>query len=337
MPTSQFTQYTNMSAGAPPLNGLTGSLINVLNYCLVSGSNWSLAFSSGSVFAGYRPPSGSRMTLFVNDAGPNVTSVGKEAWITGWESLTGIGTAPGGNLTGSVGAGIGQFPLPSQALTDGKVVCRKSVGANSGSIPYWTVFADSYTMYAFFLTGDITAYTGYFSIWFGDVYSLGGSNDAYRCMIHGRMAVNSATSGQTTDNMDMVGALGTTAGNSNGMYMTRAASGVGTSVTANKFGDCSKYGTTSGIMVTAAGNASAPNPADNAFFIAPLTIWEHATLGIRGRVRGLWHFGHPVTTIPDGQVISGSNAHLGKLFKKVGNGVNGGMWLVEISNTVETN
>jgi hypothetical protein len=337
MPTSQFRQYTSADVGAPPMSGATGSLIAVLNYCLVSGSNWSQSFVSGSVYAAYQPPSGSRLHLYVNDSGPTFAAGGKEAWITGWENITGSGAGPTGNTTGSVGVGVGQFPLPAQSLTDGKVVCRKSVAANTGSIPYWQVYADSYTMYAFFMTGDIATYSGYFTIWFGDVYSLKGVTDEYRCMIHGRQIVNSAAAGSTSDNTDMVGNLNVNTSNGNGMYMARSFSGVGTGITVNKLGDGSKYGVSIGTMVAAVGTGTAPNPADNSFSIAPLTIWEHATLAIRGRVRGLWYWGHPLTTLTDGQVISGSNSQVGKLFKKIGPGVNSGMWLVEISNTVETN
>lgn len=337
MPTSQFTQYSSADSGAPSLTGLTGSLISVLDFCLVSGSGWIKSFDSSSVFAGYQQPSGSRLHLFVNDAGPNFAANGKEAWITGWESLTGLKATLGGNLTGSIGSGSGQFPLPAQALTDGKVVCRKSVAANSGSIPYWTVFADSYTMYAFFITGDIATYTGYFSFWFGDIYSLAGTSDAYRCMIHGRNVVNSAGQGQTVDNLDMLGDLDTTSINGSGMFIARTAFGVGGSTTINKMGDSSKYNTTAGSMSPAQGNGLTPNPSDNSFYISPLHIWEHASLVIRGRVRGLWHWGHPHLSLADGEVISGSNNHTGKLFKKIGPGVNGGMWLIETSNTVETN
>lgn len=337
MPTSQFTQYTSRDIGAPPITGLTGSLISVLDFCLVSGSGWIKSFDSSSVFGGYQQPSGSRLHLFVNDAGPNFAANGKEAWITGWETLTGLKATLGGNLTGSIGSGSGQFPTPAQALTDGKLVCRKSVAANSGSIPYWTVFADSYTMYAFFMTGDIATYSGYFSFWFGDIYSLAGTSDAYRCMIHGRNAVNTATQGSTVDNLDMLGDVSVNTSNGSGMYIARTAFGVGGSTTINKMGDGSKYSGTGGTMQPAEGNCSVPNPADNSFCIAPLTIWEHATLAIRGRVRGLWHWGHPHLSLADGEIISGSNSQTGKLFKKIGPGVNAGMWLVEISNTVETN
>jgi len=211
------------------------------------------------------------------------------------------------------------------------------VAANSGSLPYWTIFADSYTMYGFFMTGDISTYSGYMSMWFGNIYSLAGSSDAYRCIIHGRNAVNTAGGSQTVDNMDMLGDLSVNSNNSSGMFIARNAFGVGTSTSCNKMGDGSKYSTTAGSMQSAEGNGVCPNPGDNSFCIAPLTVWEHSTLVIRGRLRGLWHWGHQQLSLADGEIISGSNSQFGKLFKKVGPGVNSGMWLVEISNTVETN
>jgi hypothetical protein len=57
----------------------------------------------------------------------------------------------------------------------------------------------------------------------------------------------------------------------------------------------------------------------------------------RGRFRGLYHTSHPLTSVVDGEVISGSGDYSGKIFQIIKQGSNGGFWTIEISNTLETN
>ena len=98
MALSKFTVYTSSDLNGPGLiSGLTGSFISILDACLVNGytgkpaAGWSKPFGTlSSSLSAYTQGSGSKLTMFVNDAGLNTTSIGKEARIVGWESLTSL-------------------------------------------------------------------------------------------------------------------------------------------------------------------------------------------------------------------------------------------------------
>ena len=95
MTTNQFTIYTANDVQGPGfLNGTTGSLIAILNACLVNGYGtgsyykapvgWTkplpdVSSSVGSlpILACYQQGTGSQFTLFVNDSGANTSALGK--------------------------------------------------------------------------------------------------------------------------------------------------------------------------------------------------------------------------------------------------------------------
>ena len=383
MAASQFTIYSSSDTFGPgPINGLTGSLISILNACLVNGYagkpavGWSKTSSlgilvsdlSGSVGAVpslgcYTPPSGSMFTMVVNDMGgggvaPTNSSGGREALITGWENLLALtSSAP---YTGSLGSGYGQFPLPTQLMM-GNVVWRKSATADT-TPRSWIMFADYYTMHLFIATGD-TAGT-YYGGSFGDVYSFRGSSDLFRCLLIGRAVISASgaiCSGVATGalydcfdstpiNTQAVGATATLANISAfnatpGHYMARTWGSVGgASINVSKVGDLGKA-QAEGITVGAnqyncwvfSGAIQTPNAPDNSLYLAPIQIGEVVENCLRGRWRGMYHICHSVTSFGDGQVFAGSGDFAGKQFYVIRSGTSGGMFAVEISNTVETN
>ena len=89
--TSQFNIYTSSDLDAPLLTGRTGSLVGLLDACLVTGygimtgSGWTHPLVNSRSLACYTPPSGSRMTLFVNDSYSSsvATQQTKESFVTG--------------------------------------------------------------------------------------------------------------------------------------------------------------------------------------------------------------------------------------------------------------
>jgi len=189
MATSQFTIYTSGDSGAPILYGSTGSIILIFDSCLVNGygtkpgAGWTKPLpntGSGAFTASYgcwQQPTGSAMTLFVNDNAPNATPLYKEAWATGWESLTDFSAS----TTTCVGSGSGQFPIPAQLLTNGHVVIRKSVTSDSSSVRSWILAADSSSFYFWAATSDTAGM--YYGFGFGDIYSFKTSSvDAYKCI-----------------------------------------------------------------------------------------------------------------------------------------------------------
>ena len=255
MATSQFTIYTSADPYGPgPLTGTTGSLISVLDACLVNGygtgqytkvaAGWTKPLANVSSSLGcWQQPSGSKMTLFVNDSGPNVTSLAKEAWITGWEYMTNL--APSGSVftaSNSAGNGYGQFPLPSQLLTYGHVVWRKSA-SNDSVARSWIIAADAYTMYIWISAGDTIAPPYYYHGGFGDIFSLKNQTDIWRCFIYGRVLENTAAGVTTADWTDLI-ALGSQRDQSNnltsaqpGHFIARTPGGTGGSQTFTKSGN----------------------------------------------------------------------------------------------------
>ncbi len=358
MATSRFTIYTSADPYGPgPMNGTTGSLITVLDACLVNGygtgqytktsAGWSkpLGSISASCVSAYTQPSGSRMTLFVND---NATTTARTAAVTGWTVLSQIsGTVNASN----VGIGYGQFPMPFQSNTVGKVFWYKSATADTVQ-RNWIIAADAYTMYIWFQDGQST--NTYYHGGFGDIYSIaGGINDLGRCCLFGKYGDNitTITSLESTDciNYGMLNSGAQWFANYQvGHYLAKNASGTGYPVRYGKKGD-------SGISTFAIANSGespylsamngglpCPNPYDNGIYLAPIYIFDPAlsngtSASMRGRYRGIYQMCHPLSNFVNGQIIQGTGVYSGKQFMIIYPGYNGGGWVLEISNTVETN
>jgi len=369
MPSSQFTIYTSSDPQGPgPMNGATGSLINVLDYVLVGGYGTGSYFKQGagwskpltnvsgtlngpSLLAAYKQASGSKLSLFVNDAGANATSLGKEAWICGFELITSLTNPTSGSgfvYSGSYGNGFGfgQFPFPGQQLNSGHVVWRKS-SVTDTTPRQWVIAADASTMYLWVLTLDSTTY---YHGMFGDIFSLRGTNDIYRCLIMGRSTENSTV----ILNSDFTGLIATGAsiggGSSGGTslgtampgcWIARSMSGTGGSTGITKKGDPT---TTSAVDQSTADTTSmtgvlqTPNGSDNSIYITPLQIIEPSGICYRGRMRGIYQINHPIANFTDGQNITAGGDYSGKTLMVIKPTTDGlGLWLLETSNTVETN
>lgn len=356
MATSQFTIYQSSDAGAPQLSGTSGSLTAVLEAVLVTGygsklsAGWLKPFAATSpnTASCYQQVSGSGKCLYVNDGQPGGGGY-REAWITGWETMTSTALP--------VGTGNGQFPTPSQQLTNGHLVVRKSSALDS-TPRYWMIVADASTFYMFVATLDTVGV--YYAWMFGDVFSLKGSSDTWKCMIQGRTAESSTGPGSIYSNSHPMGsdtfdmsadAVGNTSYQNPlawplaGHFMARNSGGTGGSITLNKLFDTGKSG-----LVCYFGNSwiygntamlgflPTPNPIDNTIYVCPVSILESSTGAIRGRWRGIYQICHPAANFADGQTFQGGGDFAGKTFMVVKLLISGaGFCAVEISNTVETN
>jgi hypothetical protein len=376
MPTSQFTIYTSQDPYGPGLaNGLTGSLIPILNACLVDGygtgsyykapAGWSkpLADVAGnfpmSVLACYKQGSGSMMTLFVNDSpgfagGVYVTAM---VWATGWESMSSLTSSLGSIFTGSnnisasnsAGFGVGQFPTPAQLLTYGHVTWRKSDVNTSVTRP-WIIAADASTMYMWIKPSVGASADKYGHFAFGDCYSYAGPNDLWKCFIYGKIT-DALTADSQNNNIDYTHLISSphytpaaSTGITNalfGHFIARSAFGGGSSTAFTRRGDASvsisgwNNGNPFGCSID--GYIQTPN-IDNFLYMRPLEIVEpSATPVIRGSFRGLYQVGHPATNFTDGQIISGSGDYSGKIFMIIKWAPDFSFWALEISPTVETN
>ena len=323
MSVSQFTVYTGSDANGPGLiSGTAGSLLTVLDGCLVNGytgktaAGWTKPIANSGSIGCYKQGAGAGLNLLINDDGPNATSTFKEAWAVGWETLASIAS--------TVGTGTGQFPLPAQ-LNSGNVVVRKSSAASSAG-NYWVLFADASTFYLFIQTGDSAG--TYYGLWFGDMFSLAGSADTYRCFVLGNNAENGTAS--------QIGNLSTTPNLNPGAFSARSWGGTGSSVGIGVVGDTALDGGAAGIQ----GNLQSPNGPDNSFYLCPLRVTD-ATPLIRGRFRGLYQVCHLAANFTDGQTFAGGGDYAGKSFRIVkalpNNASTTAFVAVETSNTVETN
>jgi hypothetical protein len=344
---SQFTIYTSQDTYGPgPMNGTTGSLIRVLDSCLVTGytgkpaAGWTkpLGNISASCVSAYQQPSGSQFTLFVND---NSVAVTRTAAVTGWTSLVSLAGAVNAN---NVGSGSGQFPLPAQANTYGRAYWYKSATADTVQ-RNWIIAADAYTMYIWFSDGQSVGY--YYHGGFGDFYSLAGSSDTGRCLLFGKYADNT-TSIAGYESTDCV-AAGIWNNNSvssttymTGHYLAKNVNG-GSSIRYNKKGDnavsINPIGANleNSYLVGTNGSMPCPNPYDNNFYIAPIYIFDPTGPQLRGRYRGIYQLCHPMANFTNFQTITGTGKYAGKTFTLIYFGYNGGGWLLETSPTVETN
>jgi hypothetical protein len=340
MATSQFRVFTNNDVGAPQLNGLSGSLINVLTWCLVTGSGWlqpsgSISYLNSNVanLGIFQQPSGSGCILYVNDASPHATALGQEAWVTGWENVS--------TMSVPCGTGSGQFPRPEQLLGSGHYVVRKSSAATTAKRD-WIMYVDPYTFYFFNLSLDsVGVYT---SLFFGDYYSLNYKIDPKPCFISARAIENTAavTSQDANDQISLPQYGGIGGVNVGCGGVTVRTSGMLRNPTwIYKLGDWGKasVGYNSQNYYPMLGIIPPINLVDNNMYICPLSVWQGSTVGgmIRGRFRGMYHMCHPIANFTDGQIISGSGNFTGKVFQIVKTGTNGGFWTIEISNTLETN
>jgi hypothetical protein len=317
-----FTVYKSSDGSAPVLTGNAGSLIAVLDGCLVTGygskaaAGWTHPVATASNIGSYLAPSGAKMGLVVNDNAPNGTSLGKEAWATGWESVAGVGSP--------VGSGSGQFPTAAQLLTSGHVVIRKSSATGAGAIT-WTLYADARTFYLFALTGDTA--TMYYAFGFGEFYSIKSTADTYNGIIMGRNTENVASG--ATEGMDNLSALNAAV---IGNFCPRTAAGTGTSILIGKHGDATK-----GSASTLLGSVEYLNGPDGDVYISPIWVCESASSRIRGRLRGLYQPLHAIANFTDGQTFSGTGDYAGKTFVAIKESANLGVYIIETSNTVDTN
>jgi len=334
MANSQFTFYYSSDAGATGsyvINGQTGSLLNVLNKCLVEGyagkpaAGWTKPFpdtaSVGCFMQGSALDGANNACLHVHDGGPGA-GVGIEARITGWDNIVSV-------FNGAV-SGSGQFPLLYQiAIGSGALVVRKSINASALARP-WIVAADSRSVYMFIQTGDSVGV--YYSWMFGDIYSYKSPSvgiDTNRQVIIGRYSENTSDV-NTYARLDKTSLIGTV---NAGHFASRTFSGLGPSITLSKHGDWSKAAGSTGLV----GIVPFPNGPDSATYLSRVWVGENLSSMLRGHMRGFWFWCHPAANATDLQPITGSGTLAGRTFLTIKSSEAAGVYVMETSNTIETN
>ena len=180
-----ITVYKSTDASAPTLNGTVGSLINVLDACLVNGygsksaAGWTKAFSGTNV-AAYRQSTSGHPGHYIriDDNGPGASG-GRECRVRGFVTMSDVNT--------------GTEPFPTTAQKTNGLFWRKSNTADS-TARAWTVIADEGTFYIFFHhPGTSTPVDGVGELhYFGSFNSL-VAGDTYNTLICGKSTENSAS------------------------------------------------------------------------------------------------------------------------------------------------
>jgi hypothetical protein len=333
---AQFTIYRSSDASAPVLHGDAGSLITVLDACLVNGygaqsaAGWTKAFS-GTNKAAYRGGSGVQHYLRVQDDAPHGTALGREARIRGFETMSDVDT------------GTGDFPDTTQQ-TNGLIV-RKSA-ATGTTARDWIIFADDRTIYGFFYSADVANVPT--SWMFGEGFSL-QSGDAFNTIITARTGANENSNVVTVtqENLTRLAPMSATASTrfaGLAHYMPRGYTGTGGSAHVGKHGDMTKGDGASTGQSYLNGLVPYPNPEDGGLMLSPIWIHDPNTApsyNIRGRMRGFWHFLHDPSSVADGDVFAGVGELSGKSFTVVKvpfvATVTRAVCIIETSNTLETN
>lgn len=286
------TVYRSTDTSAPVLTGQVGSLISLLDACLVNGydtqpaAGWSKAFS-GTNAASYKQgaASGADCYLDVNDNAAGAGSA-QESTVRGYEAMTAVAT------------GTNPFPTTAQQASPGLFIRKSSTASSTARA--WVLIADDKTFHLFIQSGDLAGAYQAFS--FGEVYSF-QSADAYRAVIAGHTATGGSSSTGLNTNALGTSATSTTAG----WYLPRVAAGTGTSVNPGLFGV--------GTSMLATGFVG-PNALDSKVYLSRLFVSNDATQagGLRGYLRGVWQMVTGATGVADGDTFSGTGDFAGRTF-----------------------
>lgn len=309
------TIYRSTDTSAPALNGNAGSLIAVLDGCLVTGYGTKTALGWGKAFTGtnravYQAAAGVRHYLDVDDTGPDATALGRNARLRGYEVATGVG------------AGTGPFPTVAQVAT---VVQPKSNTADATVRP-WLLIGDDRTFILLNTCSGTNPPTLATNAWgtfmmFGEfVSALSGDN--YRTVL----AYATQSSAITTDQAAALTTLGTIASNTSASFQVspRAYFATGTAIWNTFLGQAIYLGgSTSGSLAHTTAFAF-PNPVDGGIYINAVLLVERGSAaspiapnagnGIRGRARGLYESNMTLTNFNDQDTFSGVGDFAGKTF-----------------------
>lgn len=261
--------YRSTDVSAPTLSAAAGSLIAILDACLVNGygshssSGWTKPFS-GTNTAAYLQPSGNTRYLRIDDTG------GAVARCVGYEAMT------------TVDIGTGSFPTDNQQ-TGGAYIFKSQLGGTI-SVP-WVIIATQKMAYIWinpnneaplsvtypqmYCFGDITSYAH------GDIYNTHLVAQTQTVPMWATSVFTALTSTLTTASI--------------GNWVARSYTGIPGSITCMKFTD---YAKTNGASYLGARNStttSFPDPVAQNLLIAPVWVGENISAGaIRGVMPGVW-------------------------------------------------
>ena len=98
-----------------------------------------------------------------------------------------------------------------------------------------------------------------------------------------------------------------------------------------KVGDFGKGTTTSTAQVMSS-TTGFPNGPDGAAYLSRVSVYEPTPKYIRGYLRGLYQFMHPISNITDNDVFSGTGDFAGRTFLLIKQSGNAGAYVIETTN-----
>lgn len=292
--TATVRVYKSTDTSAPVLTGQVGSLVALLDACLVNGygsstaAGWTKPYTATNKAVFYMGAGTPRMYLDVDDSGA------QEARLVGYESMSAVATGTG--------------PFPTAAQQSGGLYMRKSSTADATARP-WLLIACERALYLFVPTAQATygatAATD-MAMAFGAFPSY-KSGDAYNCFINAQVATGSAGARIA----QVTGAAGSSFAATSGIFVPRAYTQIGASLAVSKI----VPGTTTGTPMGAYGGAY-PDPVTGGFRLARVLICEpdgSANVVERGYMPGFWGVIH---NLPAAfyDTFGGSGALAGKSF-----------------------
>jgi hypothetical protein len=277
--------YRSTDAGAPVANGTVGSLIGLLDACLVNGydtkagAGWTKEFS-GTNLAAYKNASNMSQAYYRVDH-----TVALSPKVVGYEVMTDINT------------GTGQFPTSNQI--PGGLVMQTSTSADS-TPRWWTIVASQNIAYILINpTSNLVTNTNVGTYCFGAFNSY-MVNDAYNNFISG-------TGGDYTSSA-MGNAVSNISSTNSSSYCPRSYSQIGSSVAVGKHGDTAKVNSTYAFGLGNAGSTY-PNPVDGSMIISSLYL--HEINAARGVFPGFWFPCH-VKPLVTNDTLTGTGPLSGK-------------------------
>ena len=270
---------THASASAPALTGAAGSLIGVLDFCLVTTLGWTKS-GSGNVVA-YRQPSGTnQFYLRVDDSSTTAARVRM------YETLTDVAAPTGTN------------PMPTDAMISGGGYWNKG-SAGSTQRP-WGFYSDGKIFYLVLNVGgtapnwDTSTNPTTYVYYFGDALSY-KSGDAYGTYLLADSSANASSNATSV----VTAATSTNSGH----FVMRPHTQIGSGVLANKYFDyvASISSTTFGV-----GSVAYPGPVTGGLEMSRVFAGEAA--GRLARLQGMWAPLHPTTmSVNPGDTFSGAS------------------------------
>lgn len=296
---------TNLSAGAPVLYGAAGSLIGVLDYCLVTTAGWTKT-NTGTNLATYKAPSGRGFHIAIDDTTTTY------ARLRGFDATT--PTAAGV----AEASGVGAFPTDTQL--NGGVYIYKSATSDSSTARPWRFASDGLM---FHLSITPSTYGSLFS--FGDFISNKGG-DLGNVLLMGESSPSGYVVGATVyTQANSVGAVGN--------YLAKDYTNLTSSKQCGKVVDGS-YGQGSNTVIGGSG-ASFPSVVEGGLLVSRVNICEGiAGYGFRGRIPGIWAPMH-TRPIADLDTFTGTGDLTGRTFV-AWNVASSGQVFIETSDTWRT-